>query len=370
MPDLTWRPWRAAWAEALYGERGFYRRPEGPRGHFETSANAGGGVAELFAQALLALARRHGCRQIVDLGAGRGELLRALVAQAGARAGPGSGGEALRLVGVDVVPRPSTLPREVGWLSSPGGADLPAELADLGQTLVIAHEWLDVVPCDLLEVDGDHTLRVVEVAVDGSERLGAVASAEQQTWCARWWPLAGAPVGARAEVGLSRDAAWTGLLDRVRNGLVVAVDYGHVAADRPPMGTLAAHRDGHLVPPVPDGSCDLTADVAWDSLAAAGLSRPGDGAGEDAAGGPGDGAGYGPPGEGPRLLTQRAALLELGVDPARPALVGDPAAYLLGLQRAAAAATLLDPAGLGGLGWLMEEVTTGQADPPTARVEP
>ncbi|MDP9220302.1 MAG: SAM-dependent methyltransferase, partial [Actinomycetota bacterium] len=273
MPDRTWRPWRAAWTEALYGEQGFYRRPEGPRGHFETSANAGGGGAELFAQALLTLARRHGCRQIVDLGAGRGELLQALLARAGAGPGAGAiaGAETLRLVGVDVVARPSTLPPEVGWLSSPGGAELPDELADLRQTLVIAHEWLDVVPCDVLEVDGDHALRVVEVAVDGSERLGAHASPEQQAWCARWWPLAGAPVGARAEVGLSRDAAWTGLLDRVRSGLVVAVDYGHVAADRPPLGTLAAHRDGHLVPPLADGSCDLTADVAWDSLVA---SRP------------------------------------------------------------------------------------------------
>jgi SAM-dependent MidA family methyltransferase len=343
MPDQTWRPWRAAWSEALYGEQGFYRRPEGPRGHFETSANAGGGGAELFAQALLALARRHDCRQIVDIGAGRGELLQALVTQIGA----GARLETLRLVGVDVVPRPSALPPEVGWLAAPGGGDLPDELADLRQTLVIAHEWLDVVPCDLLEVDGEHALRVVEVAVDGTERLGALASPEQQAWCARWWPMAGAAVGARAEVGLSRDAAWAGLLDRVRSGLVVAVDYGHVAADRPPVGTLAAHRDGHLVPPVPDGSCDLTADVAWDSLCAAGLPPPAS-----------------------RLLTQRAALLELGVDPARPALGGDPAAYLLGLQRAAAAATLLDPAGLGGLGWLLHEVATGQADPPTARVEP
>ena len=47
------------------------------------------------------------------------------------------------------------------------------------------------------------------------------------------------------------------------------MDYGHLAAARPPAGTLAAHRAGRLVPPVPDGSCDLTADVAWDSLAAA-----------------------------------------------------------------------------------------------------
>jgi hypothetical protein len=37
---VTWLPWEAAWREALYGERGFYRRAEGPAGHFRTATHA------------------------------------------------------------------------------------------------------------------------------------------------------------------------------------------------------------------------------------------------------------------------------------------------------------------------------------------
>jgi SAM-dependent MidA family methyltransferase len=159
--------------------------------------------------------------------------------------------------------------------------------------------------------------------------------------------------GVRVEVGLSRDTAWAGLVGRLRSGVVAAVDYGHTAPSRPVGGTLAAHRAGHLVPPVPDGSCDLTAHVAWDSVLAAG-----------------------PQG---RLTTQRAALTGLGVDGRRPATdPGDPS-YLLELQRASAAATLLDPGGLGGLGWLVCPVPAhatgrlagiGQPEPAPARLEP
>ena len=42
---------------------------------------------ELLAEALLTLAERHGCTQIVDVGAGRGELLGALRQSNGARMG-------------------------------------------------------------------------------------------------------------------------------------------------------------------------------------------------------------------------------------------------------------------------------------------
>ena len=37
---MAYLPWEQAWAEALYGPRGFYRRPEGPAGHFRTAAHA------------------------------------------------------------------------------------------------------------------------------------------------------------------------------------------------------------------------------------------------------------------------------------------------------------------------------------------
>lgn len=346
MPE-TFRPWREAWSDALYGAHGFYRRTEGPRGHFETSANAPGGETALLAAALARLAAAHGCRGVVDLGAGRGELVTALAA------GPGAD---LELLAVDVVPRPAGLADAVGWLESPGGAVLPDALDGLADTLVLAHEWLDVVPCDVLEVDAAGVLRVVEVDRYGVERLGDTADLavpDARQWCEQWWRLPDPAPGVRVEVGLSRDTAWAGLVGRVRRGVVVAVDYGHTAQNRPAGGTLAAHRAGRLVPPVPDGSCDLTAHVAWDSVLAASPHA--------------------------RLTTQRAALTELGVDGRRPATdPGDPS-YLLELQRASAAATLLDPGGLGGLGWVIRPVPAraaaqpagiGQPEPAPARLEP
>jgi SAM-dependent MidA family methyltransferase len=365
MPERAgFRPWREAWTQALYGERGFYRREDGPRSHFETSANAPGGEVRILAEAVARLAARHGCRRVVDLGAGRGELVAALaVLVPGGVASSGSGPMAhdpddvavVEVTGVDVVARPAGLPSEVGWLVSPGGAALPEALDNLETTLVIAHEWLDVVPCDVLGLAGDGRLHVVEVDGRGVERLGGPPSDEALAWCEQWWPLPDAEPGERVEVGLARDAAWAGLLSRVRSGVVVAVDYGHVADARPPGGTLSAHRGGRLVPPVPDGSCDLTAHVAWDSLLA---------------------------GSGGAMQTQRAALTGLGVDGRRPAAEPSHPAYLAELQRAAAAATLLDPGGLGGLGWLVcpvqrsdaaeaaHDAAIGQAEPPPARLEP
>lgn len=328
-------PWRLAWHEALYGAGGFYRRPEGPAGHFTTSAN--GPLAEPFARAMGVLIDREQVCRVVDLGCGRGELLHHL-----AELRPD-----LALVGVDVVDRPPGLPASVRWLRSPGGAGLPEELADLGDTLVLAHEWLDVVPCTIAEVDDEGALR--EVLVDpatGREALGDPLEPEEADWVARWWPPARVAAGAsgrgggcgtsrsdvagrRVEIGRSRDEAYAAVLARVDSGLVLAVDYGHDRASRPAGGSLAAFRDGVEVRPVPDGSCDITAHVALDSLGA------------------------------DHVATQREWLRELGLTGARPATEiahADPTGYLAELSRANAAAVLRDPSGLGGFGWAITRV--------------
>lgn len=307
--------WEQAWHAALYGPEGFYRRPEGPAGHFATSAQ--GAAAELFAGALLELARREGLTTVVDVACGRGELLSALAAQAD---------PSIRLVGVDVVPRPDDLPSRVEWVVSPGGADLP-DLGSPTAALILAHEWLDVVPCPIAEVDDEGVLRVVHVAPDGSESLGDPLAGPDRDWCDRWWPGPGSP-GDRVEVGRARDVAFEDLVRRTGSGLVVAVDYGHVLGDRPPAGSLVGFVDGSVCTPVPDGGCDLTAHVAMDSL------RP------------------------DRLLTQREALRELGVDGARPPLDlarSDPAGYLAALSRASQAAALTS-GGPGGFLWALRRV--------------
>ena len=155
----------------------------------------------------------------------------------------------------------------MAWLRAPGGPTLPGELSDLDDVLVLAHEWLDVVPCTVAEVVAPGRLAVVLVDRDtGEETAGPAPTADELAWCAAWWPVGDLPVGARVEVGLARDLAWRDLVSRVRRGTLLAVDYGHTRDDRPLGGTLTAYRSGALVVPVPDGSCDLTAHVAVDSL--------------------------------------------------------------------------------------------------------
>jgi SAM-dependent MidA family methyltransferase len=303
-------PWREAVERALYGPGGFFVR-ESPGRHFRTSVTAtpvyAAAVRELAARVDEALGRPDPF-DVVDLAAGGGELLQAL---------PDVPGR-WRLTAVERAPE-----RDAGlrWT---------AELPEV-EGLLFANEWLDAVPLDVV-FDG----RLVEVAVDGTERLGEPAPAELLEWAARWWPS-----GRRVEVGLTRDRAWAAAVAGVRRGVAVAADYGHVLGDRSDLGdrrpTLTGYRDGRQVHPVLDGSCDITAHVALDACLAA---------------------------TGGRLLLQRDALKALGVDPTPPdrgLAAADPRGYLALLQSANGAAELLDRRGLGSFGWLVAAV--GVPDP-------
>ncbi|MEU8824413.1 SAM-dependent methyltransferase [Streptomyces sp. NPDC048636] len=332
----AWRGWRTAAEEALYGPEGFFRRAEGPAGHFRTSVHASPlyarAVAELLARVDEALGRPAELT-LVDMGAGRGELLTAVLALAPGM--PHGRAARLRLCAVERAARPAGIDARIEWHGAP---------PDGVTGLLFANEWLDNVPVDVAETDADGVVRRVEVtAVDGTERLGPPVDGADADWLARWWPLDGAEPGCRAEIGRPRDAAWAGAVASVRAGLAVAVDYAHERAARPPFGTLTGFRDGREVRPVPDGSCDLTAHVALDACAAAaGGERP------------------------PRLLSQREALRALGVEGGRPPLAlasRDPAAYVRALSAAGEAAELTDPAGLGGFGWLLQPVGPACAGP-------
>jgi SAM-dependent MidA family methyltransferase len=282
---VTPRAWGDAWQDALYGEDGFFLR-ENPLAHFRTNA-----AVPLFATAVRRMAARLDAAlgfpdpfDVVDLGAGRGELLSALTAVP-AR---------WRLTGVDL----ATAEVPYRWLDT---------LPDV-HGLLVANEWLDAVPLDVVE-DG----RLVLVDSDGTESYGKPVESE---WAARWWPT------GRAEIGASRDLAWTEAVARVTRGAAVAIDYGHTVEARRP--TLTGYRAGKQVRPVPDGSCDLTAHVALDSCAAA---------------------------TGAVLLTQREALLSLGITASLP-----PHVDAATLERVSQARELLDPDGLGGFGWLVQSV--------------
>src|SRR5436190_1307339 len=228
--------WRAATSAALYGPGGFYRRgtgatsARGPAGHFRTSA-APGPLVSVFAETVHQLAAEVDAAlghpdpfDLVDLGAGRGELLTAVLALDPPRR--------WRLTAVDIVDRPVDLPAQISWAATPRR----------GLTgLLVANEWL--VPVDVVAGTADGT-RLVVLDEDGHEMLGPPPDADDTRWLAEWWPVA---EGARAEVGRPRDAAWAGVIAELARGVAVAVDYAHDRAARPRAGSLAAYRDGRQV---------------------------------------------------------------------------------------------------------------------------
>jgi hypothetical protein len=315
VPPPTSAPtWKAAWDDALYGAAGFFRR-ESPIAHFRTSVHA----SPLFARALVRLVREAGLDTVVDIGAGGGELLVAMHAL-----DPG-----LDLLGVEVAPRPADLPAEIAWTTA-----LPESV----DGLVVANEWLDNIPCHVVEVAPGGERRVLHVdPATGEEVLGqplthSTVAASLAVWCDTWWPLSADEPGTRAEVGSTRDAAWAEVVGRVTRGLAVAVDYGHTRAARPPFGSLRSYRDGAEVDLLPDGSRDVTAHVAVDSVA-------------DRVGGV--------------VLRQRDALHRLGVSGARPDLglaTSDPAGYVAALSSATEAAELTAEGGLGDFHWVVTTV--------------
>jgi SAM-dependent MidA family methyltransferase len=378
--------WRVAMAGALYGSEGFFVRPEsGPAEHFRTSVHA----SPLFAGAILGLIRRvdealghPDAMDVVDVGAGRGELLAALKPLLPAR---------IRLTGVELRPRPAGLDPAIGWRR-----DVPEDVVGV----LLATEWLDNVPIDVAEVDDNGVARRVLVdRASGEEKLGPVIDAADRFWLARWWPALahsvpepspdpsdtrtqagergevteqteagarGTPdeggaagerdtvgahaaagergtagghavAGERAEIGWPRDVAWADAVSRVRRGCALAVDYGHLREARPQLGTLTGFRVGRQVLPIPDGNCDVTAHVAMDAVASAA-------------------------GRAYTLVSQREALKALGIDGGRPPIDlahSDPAGYLRALSSAGAAGELIDPAGLGGHWWLLHRISIG-----------
>ncbi|MGY4983302.1 SAM-dependent methyltransferase [Streptomyces sp. 900105755] len=320
------RGWRAATEEALYGPGGFYRRPEGPAGHFRTSVHA----SRLFAEAVAELLCRvdealDGPEELdfVDMGAGRGELVTGVLA-----ALPAGVAARTRAYAVDLADRPPGLPDRITWLT---------ELPRTVRGLLFANEWLDNVPVEVAEVDPAGVPRLVHVRRDGTELLGERVSGAEAQWLARWWPL-GAEPGLRAEIGLPRDRAWASAVTSLQRGLAVAVDYAHTVDTRPPFGTLTGFREGRATAPVPDGACDITAHVALDACTALdpALRLP-----------------------EALLCTQRDALRALGLVGARPPLTlasTNPAAYVRALATAGEAAELTAPGGLGDFLWLLQPV--------------
>ena len=371
--------WRHAMAAALYGPGGFYARGEPPARHFRTSVHVSPGYAAAVLELLREVDAGLGWPEridLVDVGAGRGELLEQVLAAAAEPEAPGPGLPAQRdlagrglpgrdlagrdlagrglpgrdlsgrkqavrgLAGriaacaVEVAPRPAGLDPRIGWERVP-----PATITGL----VIASEWLDNIPLDVVELAATAPAVVQVDPATGAERPHGQPGPADLAWIRDWWPLRAC--GERAEVGRTRCTAWAGVIRRIDRGVAVAADYGHLKAARPGCGTLTGYREGRAVPAVPDGSMDITAHVALDACAAAGKAA---GAGDTV------------------LTTQRAALRGLGLDAGRPPLAlaaSDPEGYALALCRASQDAELVDAAALGGFGWLAQAVGMALPEP-------
>ena len=323
---------------ALYGPGGFYARGEPPARHFRTSVHVSpgyaGAVLELLRQVDAALGRPERI-DLVDVGAGRGELL-AQVLTAAAEPGQAAPGLAGRIAAcaVEVAPRPAGLDPRIRWQPVP-----PAGITGL----VVASEWLDNVPLDVVELTAAGPAVIQVDPATGAERPHGDPGPADLAWIRAWWPLRAC--GERAEVGRTRCAAWAGMIRGIDRGVAVAADYGHVKTARPCCGTLTGYLEGRAVPALPDGSRDITAHVALDACAAAGTTA---------------GA------SGTVLTTQRAALRELGLDARRPPpalAASDPEGYARALCQASRDAELLDAEGLGGFGWLIQAVGMALPEP-------
>lgn len=266
--------WHDAWARA---NARFYRSQTAET-HFATSVEANDRVAKTLADivARLRTTRENEEFFVIDVGAGSGKLLEHLQARI---TGPVS------FMGIDVRSRPSELPSDFTWRQLHINED-SLDITGTGESffgLVIAHEFLDDIPCDVVEIDDNMRARIVLVdPVSGAEELGPcledpAANAflgprqpqDLQRWMATWWPVT--RPGARREIGITRDLVWSRITNTVHSGAAVAIDYAHARADRAlgvwDGGTLKGFASGRPRRPVPDGSVNLTAHVALDAVA-------------------------------------------------------------------------------------------------------
>ncbi|MEG3636748.1 SAM-dependent methyltransferase, partial [Micromonospora palythoicola] len=230
--------WREAMRRALYGPEGFFVSGAGPAAHFRTSVHA----SPVFTTALLRLIHHLDAAlgfpdrfDVVDVGAGRGELLSALVtvgvAGESARSGPAVGvaGEParsgrsgliparagspatltttaaagitpgdissgsvdpppsasvplarrVRFTAVELAPRPDHLPDQIAWTN-----EIPTTVTGL----LLATEWLDNIPLDLATQVNDRWHYLLVDPTSGEETTGEQINPADLDWLTTWWP--------------------------------------------------------------------------------------------------------------------------------------------------------------------------------------
>jgi len=264
------KTWRESWEDSAFGAVGFYRVAS-PYDHFTTTAQQGRLTSQITPY-LHRLLRTSSTATVVDAGAGDAELLVALLAQL-----PRGRRRDVRFIAIDLRPRPSRLPDEIEWWQE--DVRLSCRRLPAGPGLLIAHELLDDIPCEIIELDEEGELHTLTHEA-GTAALGPAWLPHQhgsdRAWIKRWWP-AEHPL-MRIEIGRDRDALWHQLTSWLTLGYAMAFDYGHVRSERERRlwdgGTFTGYRGGRTVAPQFDSSMNLTAHVAMDSVAAAASGHP------------------------------------------------------------------------------------------------
>ena len=394
----TPRTWRRAWHDALYAEGGFYTAgpgavrdlgfachagngtitaaaktapTSGPGKHFRTSVNVGPALAEVMARMLADTDMRIGHPDpfdVIDIGAGDGSLIQNL-SIALQRDFPHVAART-RFTGVDVHVRPPALANNVTWIRGLAPDALELHTPDPINGVVLAHEWLDNIPCEVIEIGREGQPCVVLVDDDGKEALGPslwdttscslidVDAPAVIKWLERWWPSAvpgtfleaslyDSEPGTRAEIGITRDDALVSVAKLINTGTLIAVDYAHDLGRRTSgawfYGSLSGFSEGRMVDPVPNGSCDLTAHVALDACGAAVLEML---------------TQQGKRAEA-QISSQKDILESYGMRTELPdaSLASNPAAYARSLQQHSDTAELLNPVTLGHFQWLRVDIS-------------
>lgn len=244
---------------------GSFYTNEWAENHFMTEPMRSDRIAQALATRISTLVDiAHHKLEIFDVGAGNGALLRGLAAHLPSNT---------VFNGVDLRAKPEGVP---GTWHQQDAHRLPVPTQET-VPILIAHEFFDDIPCDLVEVDADGRPRLVLIDDEGGAVLGPTlddpaAGAdrhEMRHWLERWWP----PMRPfmRMEVGRHRDALWRDFTRQMVGGLAFVIDYGHLLAERIvgtwDAGTVTGWRHGRTASLRWDGTLNVTAHVAFDALA-------------------------------------------------------------------------------------------------------
>jgi len=248
---------------ALYGSGGFFvgdALRSVKAGDFLTSPE----VSPLFGETLGAFVSAEADRlgavpRVVEVGAGSGSLLKALLEVVPAEAWAVEISMAAQIASSYVVGEDRVVPSL---------DDVPFD----GPTVVIANELLDNFPV-ALAVRTEAGWEERWIGVDGEDLclVAAPLRDEVADWVNRFG--GDVPMGGMVEAHVLGDAWFRDLLGRIETGAVCIIDYGDTAealAPRRSFGTLRTYRSHHLGPdPLAfPGETDMTADVNFSSLLA------------------------------------------------------------------------------------------------------